>query len=74
LLTPTPTIIEEILSIPLPSPLSLGEQTTIKINYQYTYHEDIFNKQGFFLYFQDENAGILEIIAYTVNSPEYARF
>ena len=72
-ISPTPQIINNILSIPLSEPLNKDEQTTIVIHYRYNNFENI----GFNLYYKDTVVNQMkaeENIAYTVNSPEFARY
>lgn len=75
-ISPTPQIIENILTVPLSplgNPLMTGEVIRIRIFYKYVNEENI----GFNLYYKnDVLAGykVEEQIAYTVNSPEYARY
>ena len=73
LISPTPQIANNILSIPIDPPLKKGEFASIDIGYRYVAFDNI----GFNLYYKDENyAGVKveENIAYTVNSPEFARY
>jgi aminopeptidase N len=70
-LIPTPSIENDILLIPLPSPATKGTPLKIIIEYRY----DDFKNVGFFYHSKGSNGGgTRENVAFTVNSPEYARF
>jgi len=69
----TPQIINNILSITLDSSLNTGEDVDILILYRYNNFQNI----GFNLHYKDtvvNNIKTEENIAYTVNSPEFARY
>lgn len=69
----TPKITDNLLSVPLANPLSVNEQATIKIAYKYVNPKNI----GFNLYYKGDTYDGIKVeeqIAYTVNSPEYARY
>ena len=73
LITPTPQIENNILSIYMDPPLKKGDVAYIDIRYRYVAFDSI----GFNLYYKGETgpSGLVEEnIAYTVNSPEFARY
>jgi aminopeptidase N len=73
LVSPTPKIVNNVISIPLNALLNKDEQSQIDIDYRYNKFENV----GFNLYYQGDinsNTKVEENIAYTVNSPEFARF
>jgi hypothetical protein len=70
LISPTPVVNDYVLKIILPTPLEKGKTAKIKINYRY----HTFDQSGFCLFYKDTANSVFENIAYTVNSPEFARF
>mgnify|MGYP001066853714 FL=1 len=76
LLQTTPQIVDDVVDIPLVTGVKAGDTVRIEIEYVYKNKENM----GFFLFYKDEvinkanNYKIEEQVAYTVNSPNYARY
>lgn len=68
--TATTQPVNGILTIPIASPLGIGEELSVAISYTHTGTED----RGFHLYAKGSNNGsVAERLAYTLGAPDYAR-